>query len=227
MRSAVIGLSGGMDSATLLGHLINEGFTRIHCCWFSYGSKHNSYEFEAYLKLIDFYRLRGIELLSHTFDLTNTFKDFNSALLKSGEEIPEGHYEEESMSKTVVPGRNLIFASIMAGLAESVKAQVIALGVHSGDHAIYPDCRPQFMQALKVVIDASSDHSVSVIAPFLHDDKFSILKKGYSLIPRVPYEYTRTCYKDQELSCGKCGACQERLEAFEKICIADPIEYEK
>lgn len=225
-KVAVIGLSGGMDSATLLGHLCHEGFDKIHCCNFVYGSKHNAYEHTAYLKLIDFFRGRGVEIVSHAFDLTSVFSNFESHLLKSGGEIPEGHYEDENMKLTVVPGRNMIFASIMAGLAESVGAQVVALGVHSGDHAIYPDCRPEFIDALEDTIAESSDEKVEVLAPFLYTDKYGILKAGYSMNPCVPYELTRTCYKDQELSCGKCGSCRERLEAFEKVRIPDPIQYE-
>ena len=104
----------------------------------------------------------------------------------------------------------------MAGLAESVGAESIALGVHSGDHHIYPDCRPEFVSALHQVVHASSDGEVSIITPLLHLDKTGILEIGYELQPNVPYHLTRTCYKDQPLSCGKCGSCSERLEAFEK-----------
>jgi 7-cyano-7-deazaguanine synthase len=162
----------------------------------------------------------------HEFNLTDAFGDFNSNLLKSGGDIPEGHYEEESMKLTVVPGRNLIFSAIMAGLAESIGAEDIALGVHSGDHAIYPDCRPDFIISLAETVKASSDGKVKVRTPLLFEDKTSILRIGHSLNPPVPYKLTRTCYKDQELSCGKCGSCQERLEAFGKLGIKDPIDYE-
>lgn len=227
MRKIVLGLSGGMDSATLLGLLLNEG-AEVHSCSFIYGSKHNRYERDSALKVFNYYKNLGFNVHWHDFDLTEAFKDFSSALLLSGEEIPEGHYEASNMKSTVVPGRNLIFASIMAGLAESIGAQQIALGVHSGDHQIYPDCRPEFIIALEEVILKSSDGKVQVITPFLHDDKASILKRGYEDFKiKVPYQLTRTCYKHQELSCGKCGACQERLEAFHNIGIEDPILYEK
>lgn len=225
MKKIVIGLSGGMDSATLLGLLLGQGYSVI-CCSFQYGSKHMVYESGAAQKIVDFYKEKGFDVSLHTFDLSASFKGFDSALLKHGAEIPEGHYDSENMKATVVPGRNLIFSSLMAGLAESVGAESIALGVHSGDHHIYPDCRPEFVSALHQVVQASSDGKVGITTPLLHLDKTGILEIGYELQPNVPYHLTRTCYKDQPLSCGKCGSCSERLEAFENINKKDPIEYE-
>jgi 7-cyano-7-deazaguanine synthase len=226
MKKAVIGLSGGMDSATLLGLLLYEDY-EVHCCSFYYGSKHNAYERVAVANIINYYKNRDFSVVLHTFNLEDIFKDFTSNLLKSGGDIPEGHYNDENMKLTVVPGRNMIFASIMAGLAESIGADVIALGVHAGDHAIYPDCRHEFIKVLDAAIYLSSDRKVQVLTPLIDDNKTSILKKGYwDLAVRVPYQLTRTCYKDQELSCGKCGSCRERLEAFHNIGIEDPIKYE-
>ena len=222
----VLGLSGGMDSATLLGYYLEQG-AEVHCCSFYYGSKHGGYELQAAKNIIAFYQSRIFAVKHYLFDLSQVFKDFNSALLLSGGNIPEGHYEEDSMRQTVVPGRNLIFASIMAGLAESIGAEKIALGVHSGDHHIYPDCRPEFIDALYTTIARSSSHSVEVEAPFLSDTKATILCRGYKYKVPVPYQLTRTCYKDQPLACGKCGSCQERLEAFAIITGKDPIEYER
>ena len=227
MRKVVMGLSGGMDSATLLGLLLDEG-AEVHCCSFYYGSKHNKYEREAAEKLVRFYKALGFPVHWYPIVLTEAFSHFSSNLLLSGGEIPEGHYNDDNMKVTVVPGRNLIFASIMAGLAESVGAGEIALGVHSGDHHIYPDCRAEFIKALDAAIYLSSDRKVQVITPLLHHDKTSILMMGYSdFVHKVPYWLTRTCYKDQVLSCGKCGSCRERLEAFEHLMIEDPIPYEK
>jgi 7-cyano-7-deazaguanine synthase len=225
MKKIVMGLSGGMDSTTLLGILLSEGY-EVHTCTFMYGSKHNSYEFNAVNKIINFYKERNHPIFSKHFNLTAAFQGFESALLISGEDIPEGHYEAESMKKTVVPGRNMIFASIMAGLAESIGAEAIALGVHQGDHHIYPDCRKEFIKAFDSAVYLSSDHKVSIYTPLINDTKSSILVKGYTLELIPPYELTRTCYKNQTLSCGKCGSCQERLEAFNNIHIIDPIEYE-
>jgi len=158
--------------------------------------------------------------------INKIFREFKSDLLKSGGEIPEGHYAADSMKATVVPGRNLIFASIVAGYAESIGATAIALGVHSGDHHIYPDCRPEFTSALELTLQASTEGMLSLLTPFMDMDKTSILKLGNSLEIKVPYVLTRTCYKDQKISCGKCGSCVERLEAFAEIKVTDPIKYE-
>lgn len=223
----VIGLSGGMDSATLLGYLLEKGSEQIHCCSFYYGSKHGRWELEAARRIVLFYQAHNFPVLHHQIDISGAFNEFKSNLLLSGDEIPEGHYEHESMTKTVVPGRNLILASIMAGLAESVGAGVVALGVHSGDHHIYPDCRENFITDLYKVIRSSSDRKVFVMAPFLNLDKTEILKIGFTKVGvPVPYHLTRTCYKNQAVSCGRCGSCSERLLAFANIGMKDHIEYE-
>lgn len=227
-KVVVIGLSGGMDSATLLGYLLDQGYS-VHCCVFSYGSKHNKYENDSARQIVYHYEiLFGKDRVSyHYFNLELIMNDFQSALMLSGEDIPEGHYNDENMKKTVVPGRNLIFSSIMAGLAESIGAEAIALGVHSGDHHIYPDCRPDFIRCLQYTIKFSTEGQVGVLTPFQKMDKAAILDIGYKGVSnQVPYSLTRTCYKNQELSCGKCGSCRERLEAFEAIGIPDPIRYE-
>ena len=228
MKKVVMGLSGGMDSTTLLGLLVEQG-CEVHCCSFYYGSKHNQYELTGARKIVEFYQQHGKKVFQHSINLLTAFSDFNSSLLLSGGDIPEGHYEAESMKATVVPGRNMIFASIMAGLAESIGADAIALGVHQGDHHIYPDCRKEFIKALDLAVYLSSDRKVEVITPLLEMNKISLLSRGLRVqIPApIPYHLTRTCYKHQEDSCGKCGSCQERLEAFELNGIKDPIKYEK
>jgi len=223
MRKVVMGLSGGMDSATLLGLLLSEG-ADVYCCHFQYGSKHNKYEEWAVSMLSSHYKKRYPgKVTNFTFDITNLFQHTTSNLLRSGGAIPEGHFEDESMKLTVVPGRNLIFSSIMAGLAETLKAQQIALGVHHGDHAIYPDCRADFILALEDVIFKSTDGTVGVIAPFLDSYKENIIATGIEL--DVPYILTRTCYMNQPIPCGVCGSCQERLGAFKKLGLSDPLSY--
>lgn len=221
----VMGFSGGMDSTTLLGMLLNAGY-EVHCCTFYYGSKHNLYENKAAEDIVEYYKEQGCAIEWHFFNLSEVFLPFKSDLLLTGGAIPEGHYEDSNMSKTVVPGRNLIFSSIMAGLAESIGATAVALGVHSGDHAIYADCRPEFVKALDMVLFLSSDKKVQVLTPMVDMNKTSILEVGFGLPIPVPYHLTRTCYKDQKDSCGKCGSCQERLEAFRNINRIDPITYE-
>ena len=221
----VIGLSGGMDSATLLGLLLAQGL-EVHCCTFYYGSKHNKWENRAAENIINFYQFKKFPVFGHLIDLSTIFKDFSSDLLLSGGEIPEGHYEETSMKRTVVPGRNLIFASVMAGLAESIGAEQVALGVHSGDHHIYPDCRKEFITTLNLTIRESTEGKVEVITPLIDDNKTSILERGFRMNPKVPYGMTRTCYTDNPFACGKCGSCVERLEAFANLKIKDPIQYQ-
>lgn len=218
MAKVIVSLSGGMDSATVLTKAIEDGYD-VDCVGFSYGSKHNQYENAAANRVAKYYDV-PFDLIR----LDEVLRGFASNLLKGGGDIPEGHYESESMSQTVVPGRNLIFAAFLVGLAWSRDAEIVYLGIHGGDHAIYPDCRPGFFHALNAAVIAGSDDRVRLEAPFLHGNKESIL--GYGLKVGTPYWTTRTCYKDQPIACGKCGSCQERLEAFRLFGDDDPIEYE-
>lgn len=214
----VISLSGGMDSTTLLAHLRDQGHEML-ALMFTYGSKHNLYEENAAFDVASYY---GVPI--QIVDLTKTFAPFRSDLLLSGGDIPEGHYEDSNMQRTVVPGRNLIFTAVAAGYAESIGAQFVALGIHSGDHAIYPDCRPEFYKSARETVRNSSDGKVGLLAPFLNMHKGQIVTMGCRL--NVPYHVTRTCYKNQEIACGRCGSCQERLEAFRFVGAPDPIQYE-
>jgi 7-cyano-7-deazaguanine synthase len=217
---AIVSLSGGMDSATVLG-LAKTEVEDIETVGFTYGSKHNRYENSAAVDLAVFY---GVSFT--LIDLSSILANLDSDLLKSGGKIPEGHYEEESMRRTVVPGRNIVFASILAAIAMSKKAKCIYMGVHAGDHFIYPDCRPEFVQSMRTAIYQGTDKTVGLVTPFLFRDKRNILESGYSLAPQVPYHLTRTCYADQPVACGRCGACQERLASFAAFGRPDPIEYE-
>lgn len=219
----VLALSGGLDSSTLCGYYLEKGYEVVPV-GFKYGSKHNIYENEAADKVAQYFGLEKPVLLELDF----IGKLFKSDLLLAGGEIPEGHYTDQSMSSTVVPARNLIFASIVAGYAESIEANTISLGVHGGDHHIYPDCRPTFVSALNTTVMLATDGKVRVDAPFLYSSKGDIIRMGLALNNiKVPYHLTRTCYKEQELACGKCGSCVERLEAFKEVGVPDPIQYEK
>jgi 7-cyano-7-deazaguanine synthase len=149
---------------------------------------------------------------------------FESDLLQSGGAIPEGHYEAENMKQTVVPFRNGILLSIAAGFAESVGAEGLVIAAHSGDHAIYPDCREEFMKPMAEAITAGTYADLEVLRPFIHLRKEGIAALGASL--GIDFSLTWSCYKGGEIHCGKCGTCVERKEAFEKAGLEDPTEYE-
>lgn len=215
----VMALSGGMDSTTLLAKALEDGYEVVPV-QFQYGSKHNAYEEQAYRRILLKYPTSGAEM-----NLRGVFANFESALLKGSDQaIPHGHYESESMKLTVVPGRNIIFMSILAGYAWSIGAKEVWLGIHAGDHAIYPDCRISFFNAMNEAIKLGTDDNVELNAPFLHLLKKDILALGLKL--EVPYALTRTCYADQLVACGKCGSCQERLEAFHLNGVEDPLRYQ-
>lgn len=221
-EGVVVCLSGGMDSATLF-HLALQSQRKVFPVFFQYGSKHNEFELPCAEKLCEYFGMAsGVELC--VIDLRPVMQHFRSDLLLHGGEIPEGHYTDASMTRTVVPGRNMIFGAILAGYAQSVGASEVWMGVHAGDHAIYPDCRPQFVEAMDIAIGAATDHLVSLRAPFLMIDKGSILRLGLAL--GTPYWMTRTCYKHQLKACGRCGACVERLGAFEECGATDPLVYD-
>ncbi|MGL4854157.1 MAG: 7-cyano-7-deazaguanine synthase, partial [Lentisphaeria bacterium] len=138
-------------------------------------------------------------------------------------EIPEGHYQESNMKSTVVPFRNGIMLAIAAGYAESLNADYILLGSHAGDHAIYPDCRPEFNDAFKTAVQLGTYNAVEMLAPYSHLTKTDIAKIGYDI--NFPFEQTWTCYKGENLHCGKCGSCVERHEALSTNSHIDPTKY--
>lgn len=213
-------LSGGLDSTTLLADLLHQNF-RIEAVSFRYGSKHNQYELNAAVRVASHYKVRWTVV-----DLTDLFQHIKSDLLMTGGPIPEGSYTDPSMKSTVVPGRNMIFASILAGIAASRDCPTIYLGVHAGDHPIYPDCRPLFIGRMQKAIEVAAfvgEQGVALLAPYLCWSKRGILQTGLSL--QVPYELTRTCYKDQLVACGVCGSCRERREAFARCQVPDPLPY--
>lgn len=221
MKAATL-LSGGMDSTTVLYKMAEMvGWDNCVAISMKYPSKHNAHELKSATAIA-----KDIGIEHRVINLESLFSSFSSALLLTGSDIPEGHYESASMSQTVVPARNLIFAGIAAGFCESHGIGELWLGIHSGDHAIYPDCRPDFFVRLVETVLHATDQKVRCVAPFLNQDKTGILDFGLRDDIKVPYELTRTCYKNQGKACGKCGACQERLEAFANHGIKDPIEYE-
>ncbi len=215
-RVAIL-LSGGMDSVTALF----EARTRYEIAGavtFHYGSKHNDREipFAAWQagRLGVPHRVIRLDFIGELFE---------SDLLQKGGEIPKGHYEEQTMKKTVVPFRNGIMLSIAAGFAESMDANGLVIAAHAGDHAIYPDCREEFMKAMGDAMRLGTYAKVTLIRPFISITKAAIAARGNQL--GVDYAQTWSCYLGGETHCGECGTCVERREAFLLAGIPDPTIY--
>ena len=216
-KKVVVLCSGGMDSVACL-YEIARTHEAVHSLSFHYGSKHNDRE-------IPFARLHSEKLgIPHSVvRLDFIAEQFESALLAKGGEIPKGHYEEQSMKQTVVPFRNGIMLSIAAGFAESKGAEALAIAAHSGDHAIYPDCREGFMAAIADSIRLGTYAGIEVLRPFIAMDKSRIAARGAEL--GVDFSQTWSCYVGGESHCGECGTCVERREAFLLAGLPDPTRY--
>ena len=200
MKDSVIIVSGGMDSITLLHDYKDRIALGIS---FDYGSNHNAKEIpfaELHCKRL------GIKHI--TIPLEFMHKYFKSSLLEGADAIPEGHYEDENMKSTVVPFRNGIMLAIAAGIAESNGLDHVMIANHGGDHAIYPDCRPEFISAMSSATSAGSYNGVTVIAPYTSITKGDIARRGKEL--GIDYTETWSCYKGGDKHCGKCGTCVER-----------------
>lgn len=200
-------LSGGLDSTVALAYAKDVGHQIVGAVSFNYGSKHNDREWQAAQEIAREY---GVPIVR--FDLPFINEHFKSDLLKTGGDIPEGHYADPSMKRTVVPFRNGIMLAIAAGYAESIEAKAILLGNHYGDHAIYPDCRKDFVMPMAEAIRAGTYAQVELFTPFTTWTKSQIVAMGAGL--GVPMSKTYSCYNGREKHCGKCGTCVERIEAF-------------
>ena len=213
----VVLCSGGMDSVTALYWAAREHEV-VAAVSFDYGAKHNHRELplaaEHATKL-------GVRHETIAMEFVNRL--FASDLLKSGGEIPEGHYEAANMKQTVVPFRNAIMLSIASGFAESVGAGAVVIAAHGGDHAIYPDCREDFMQAMGEAMSLGTYVGVRLVRPFITFTKGQIAAEGARL--GVDFARTWSCYKGGAVHCGKCGTCVERREAFAQAGLADPTVY--
>ena len=216
MKDSVLILSGGVDSTTLL---YDEQDRIALAISFDYGSKHNARE-------IPFARLHcqrlGIKHVVIPLDFMTKY--FKSSLLEGGEEIPEGHYADENMKSTVVPFRNGIMLSIAVGIAESNGLKYVMMANHGGDHTIYPDCRPEFVDAFDKTAQAGTFVKVGLLSPFVNWTKTDIARRGREL--GINYAETWSCYKGGDRHCGRCGTCVERREALAAAGIPDPTEYE-
>jgi 7-cyano-7-deazaguanine synthase len=235
MTGSLVVLSGGMDSATALAVAIEEGPV-LGAISFNYGQRHSKELQFAYQQA----EARGIR--HDVIDLQSFGMNVRSALTSGGAqqdgsfsaslvEVPDGHYAEESMKATVVPNRNMVMFSIAAGIALSRGAESVWVGVHAGDHFVYPDCRPAFINAINLALETAMEdmqapgHQVpQLITPFISLGKHDIAQIGYDL--DVDYALTWSCYKGGENHCGRCGTCVERKEAFLLAEVHDPTVYD-
>lgn len=247
-KQAVLSLSGGMDSSTLLLHLLANDYD-VTALSFDYGQKHRV-ELERAQSLVNYVNDQNCgcggkpiygTVTHQIIKLDGLQQLLNSALVEGGQDVPEGHYEQDNMKETVVPNRNKIFSSLIQAVALSVATKYnttcdIALGVHSGDHQIYPDCKAEFrdadMHAFK--IGNWDSHLVDFYTPYMDGNKFTILQDGLVCCEKLRlnfdeiYKRTNTSYKPfpSGNSDYKSAASVERIEAFLKLGRPDPVQYE-
>ncbi len=217
MKTLIL-LSGGMDSTAAL-YWAMKHHEVVGAVSFDYGSKHNARE----ITLAVWHCLQ-LGIPHDTVELPFVNELFASDLLKSGGDIPEGHYAAENMKRTVVPFRNGVMLAIACGLAESREAEGLVIAAHSGDHAIYPDCREPFMKAIGEAMREGTYAKIELLRPFIDLDKTGIARLGHEL--GVDFGKTWSCYKGGDLHCGLCGTCVERREAFIQSGLVDPTVYE-
>ncbi len=217
MARTLVLLSGGMDSVAALHWARREGEV-VGALSFDYGAKHNACELACAA-----WQCSQLGVPHEAVSLPFINDLFTSDLLCSGGEIPDGHYADETMRRTVVPFRNGILLAIACGLAESRGAEAVVIAAHSGDHAIYPDCREPFMQAMATAMREGSYARIELLRPFIRLDKAAIARLGHEL--GVDFSHTWSCYKGGERHCGTCGTCVERREAFQQAGLVDPTEY--
>ncbi|MDE6006955.1 MAG: 7-cyano-7-deazaguanine synthase QueC [Muribaculaceae bacterium] len=215
MKDSIIVLSGGLDSTTLL-HDFKERIALA--VTFDYGSNHNAREIECAKSQC---KELGIEHIVIPLEFMGKY--FRSSLLSGADAIPEGHYADSNMRSTVVPFRNGIMLSVACGLAESRDLKHVMIANHGGDHAIYPDCRRGFIEAMSRAMQEGTYEGVDIIAPYTDITKADIVRHGATL--KINYNNTYSCYKGGKLHCGVCGTCTERKEAFRLAGIADPTAY--
>ncbi len=216
-RKAVLILSGGMDSTTLLYDLIDQGY-EVHAVTFDYRQKHRR-EITCAQKIC-----RKLHIPHKIIDIGILNEIAPSSLTREDREVPEGDYTGDTMKQTVVPNRNMVLLSIAASYAIGIPAHSLFYGAHAGDHTIYPDCRPAFVSAMATAFHLCDWNDVILEVPYLYMSKSDIVKRGVAL--GVDYSMTWTCYKGGEKACGKCGSCDERLAAFREAGVKDPIEYQ-
>lgn len=216
MKDTLMVVSGGMDSTTMLHEFAHRIALAIT---FNYGSNHNAREIECARYNC---ALLGIELI--VVDMPFVGELFESSLLSGADAIPEGNYDDDNMKSTVVPFRNGIMLSVAAGMAESRGLKHVMMANHGGDHAIYPDCRRGFVDAMSAAIAEGTYDHITILAPYTDITKTDIARRGAAL--GIDYSHTYSCYKGGEKHCGRCGTCSERRQAFADANIPDPTDYE-
>lgn len=218
MPDTIALLSGGMDSTVLVAALVDQG-RAVDAVSILYGQRHRC-ELYAATMVARHYNIRH-----DVIDIANVGSMLGGSALTDDIDVPDGHYAEDSMRATVVPNRNAILLAIAAGVAVARGAQVVATAVHAGDHFVYPDCRPAFIEAIDRAFRIGTEGfgAIGVEAPFSAMGKHDICRLGHTL--HVPLELTWSCYKGADEHCGTCGTCVERMEAFELAGVADPTQY--
>lgn len=240
-NKVVISMSGGLDSTCLALHMLSQG-KEVKAYAFDYGQKHNI-ELNRVKSCVRFLARKGLPISLQVINLRDVFSDSQSSLTGNGD-IPEGHYEDSNMKSTVVENRNVIFSSIIYGKALSWSKQTnsnveITLGIHAGDHTIYPDCTPESQEMARELFKISNwgSEKIDYVAPFVNNIKGEVLQAGIRAMESMEFSgkdvkyvlgHTHTCYSPNENgeSCGKCGSCTERLEAFEFCGMKDPVKYQ-
>ena len=215
---AVVIYSGGMDSYTVLHLAVQQGYD-VYALSFDYGQRHSK-------ELVVAQQVCDSASINHkVVDITAINQLLKGSSLTSMDiAIPTGDYAEDNMQSTVVPNRNMILLSLAIGYAVSLKADKVFYGAHSGDHAIYPDCRPEFVEAMNDVANIANYEAIEVVSPFLHASKTDILQAGLDL--GLDYSQTWTCYQGLAEACGQCGSCIERVGAFTALGLQDPLPYQ-
>lgn len=218
MKTLVV-CSGGLDSVTLAHHAAHQ-YHLAGLVSFDYGQRHK--------KELDFaaHAAHSLQVPHHIIDITQIGRHLTGSALTDDVTVPDGHYAEETMRITVVPNRNAIMLSIAFGLAAAQGLDAVAAAVHGGDHFIYPDCRPDFINAFEKMQQHALEgfNSIRLYTPFVTRTKADIVAEGHAL--GVDYRHSWSCYKGGDLHCGRCGTCVERREAFDLAGVADPTTYQ-
>ncbi len=220
-KKAIAIVSGGLDSVTL-AHRLHAADWKLHLLAFDYGQRH--------AKELEFARLCATRLNApiSVVDLSALKSVLHGSALTDDIAVPHGHYAAPSMAITIVPNRNAIMLSVAYGAAVAEMAEMVAIGVHAGDHFIYPDCRAPFIESFdqmqKLAVEGCGNPNLHLSAPFIEYSKADIVRDGVKF--HVPFEETWSCYEGGEIHCGKCGTCVERKEAFAQANVFDPTKYQ-